>query len=91
MDQNNVNVNVDVGGRTPARATLADAIPRSAAEEFSPESEARKMLELMGKSGVMPMDYVESILNRTKQLVNIDIPDDDIVDAEVVEEELSDE
>lgn len=91
MDQNNLNVNVDVGGSTPARATLADAIPRSAAEEFSPESEARKMLELMGKSGVMPMDYVESILNRTKQLVNIDIPDDDIVDAEVVEEELSDE
>jgi hypothetical protein len=45
----------------------------------------------MGKSGVMPMDYVESILNRTKQLVNIDIPDDDIVDAEVVEEESSDE
>jgi len=91
MDQNNVNINVDVGGRTPARATLADAIPRSAAEEFSPESEARKMLELMGKSGVMPMDYVESILNRTKQLINIDIPDDDIVDAEVVEEESSDE
>lgn len=91
MDQQNVNVNVDIGQRIPARATLAGAIPRSAAEEFSPEAEARKMLELMGKSGVMPMDYVESILNRTKQLENINIPDSDIVDAEVIEEKPLDE
>lgn len=91
MDQQNVNVNVDVGTRISARATLAGAIQRSAADEFSPESEARKLLELMGRSGVMPMDYVESILNKTKQLENINIPDDNIVDAEVVEEKLPDE
>jgi len=44
----------------------------------------------MGKSGVMPADYVDSILNKTKQLENIQV-DDDIVDAEVVEERLPDE
>lgn len=90
MDQQNVNVNVDIGQRIPARAVLAGAVQKSAIDEFSPESEARKMLELMGKSGVMPMDYVESILNKTKQLENIRV-DDDIVDAEVVEESLPDE
>ena len=91
MDQNTLNINVEGSTRIPARAALAGAIPRSAADEFSPESEARKLLALMGKSGVMPMDYVESILNRNNQLTNIQIPEDDIVDAEVVEEESSDE
>jgi hypothetical protein len=90
MDQQSVNVNVDIGERIPARAVLAGALPRSAAQEFSPESEARKLLELMGKSGVMPADYVDSILNKTKQLENIQV-DDDIVDAEVVDERFPNE
>lgn len=89
MDQQHVNVNVDVGIGASARATLAGAIPTTIADEFSPEAEARKMLELMGKSGVMPADYVDAILNKTKQLENISIPDNDIVDAEVVEETTS--
>lgn len=86
MDQQNVNVNVDIGQRVPARAVLAGAVPKSIADEFSPETEARKLLELMGKSGVMPADYVNSILDKTKQLESISVDESDIVDADIVEE-----
>ena len=86
MDQQNVNVNVDIGQRIAARAVLAGATPKAAIDEFSPEAEARKLLELMGKSGVMPADYIDSILNKGRQLETITIPDEDIVDAEVVED-----
>jgi hypothetical protein len=55
------------------------------ANQFSPEAEAKKLLELMGKSGVMPMDYIESILGEKKEL-------SPILDAEVIDiNEESDE
>jgi hypothetical protein len=85
MEQNNVNIQMDVSARTPIRATLAGAVQVSAANQFSPEAEAKKLLELMGKSGVMPMDYIESILGEQKELSPIE-------DAEVIDiDEESDE
>jgi hypothetical protein len=47
-------------------------------QQFSPEAEARKMLELMGKSGVMPREYIDQILNGANRELA------PIVDAEVI-------
>ena len=68
MDQNNINVQMDVNQSGPIRATLAGAIPSSAADQFSPETEARKLLEIMGDTGVLAKDYVDGILGRQKEL-----------------------
>lgn len=85
MEQNNVNIQMDVSTRTPIRAALAGAVQVNVANQFSPEAEAKKLLELMGKSGVMPMDYIESILGEKKEL-------SPILDAEVIDiNEESDE
>ena len=86
MEQNNVNIQMDVGMQTPIRATLAGAIAVSAADQFSPESEVKKLLELMGSSGVLPQDEIEKILGTTKRLEEIGMSSD-IIDAEIVEEE----
>ena len=79
MEQNNVNIQMDVNGSAPIRATLAGAIPTTAAEQFSPEAEARKLLEIMGSSGVISKEYIDKILGETKEL-------EPIYDAEIVED-----
>lgn len=79
MEQNNVNIQMDVGGSAPIRATLAGAIPTTAAEQFSPEAEARKLLAIMGSSGVISKEYIDKILGETKEL-------EPIYDAEIVED-----
>lgn len=68
MDQNNINVQMDVSQSGPIRATLAGAVPSSTAAQFSPEAEARKLLALMGDTGVLAKDYVDGILGRQKEL-----------------------
>jgi transposase len=90
MEQNNVNIQMDVGMQTPIRATLAGAVAVSAADQFSPENEVKKLLELMGSSGVLPQDEIEKILGTTKRLEEIGMSSD-IIDAEIVEEEEMDE
>ena len=89
MEQNNVNIQMDVGMQTPLRATLAGAAPQSARDQFSPETEVRKLLELMGKSGVMPLNEIEKILGSSKALEAIN-PDGFIHDAEIIDEENDD-
>jgi hypothetical protein len=79
MEQNNVNIQMDIGGSAPIRATLAGAIPTTAAEQFSPEAEARKLLEIMGSSGVISKEYIDKILGEAKEL-------EPIYDAEIVED-----
>lgn len=80
MEQNNVNIQMDIGTSAPIRATLAGAIQQNSIEQFSPEAEARKMLELMGKSGVMSRDYVEQILSGANRELT------PVIDAEVISE-----
>jgi hypothetical protein len=85
MEQNNVNIQMDVSSNLPIRATLAGAIQTSAADQFSPEAEAKKLLALMGSSGVISKEYVDKLLERPMEL-------DVIHDAEIVEDlELEDE
>lgn len=83
MDQTNVNVQMDVGGsQEPIRASLAGTdAQQHALSNFSPEAEARKLLEIMGRSGVLPDDVVNQLISGSSQ---------PIIDAEVVEDgELS--
>lgn len=68
MEQNNVNVQMDVSTSPAIRSTLAGAIPRSVADQFSPEAEARKLLEIMGDSGVLTKEYIDGILGNTPEL-----------------------
>jgi hypothetical protein len=79
MEQNNVNIQMDIGGSAPIRATLAGAIPTTAAEQFSPEAEAKKLLEIMGSSGVISKEYIDKILGEAKEL-------EPIYDAEIIED-----
>lgn len=79
MEQNNVNIQMDIGGSAPIRATLAGAIPTTAADQFSPEAEAKKLLEIMGSSGVISKEYVDKLLGEVKEL-------SPIYDAQIVED-----
>ena len=83
MEQNSVNIQLDVSSQqAPVRATLSGAENEATAlSTFSPENEARKLLEIMGRSGVLPRETVDAILSGADK----DISEADIIDAEVVE------
>lgn len=66
MEQNNINVQMEVGQSIAIRSTLAGAVSKSASDQFSPETEARKLLEIMGDSGVLTKEYIDGILNGSK-------------------------
>jgi hypothetical protein len=79
MEQTNVNIHADVSqsAQQPIRATLAgqEGMPKQI-NSFDPESEAKKLLELMAVSGVLPRETVAQMLGQAP-----------IIDAEVVESE----
>lgn len=79
MEQTNVNVNVDGTLNSTVRATIAGqpgvTMP---AIGFDAESEARKLLELMAISGVLPEETVRAILRKNQEDEGL------IIDAEVV-------
>lgn len=79
MDQTNVNVQMDVtSGQEPIRASLAGSdAQQNALSNFSPEAEARKLLEIMGRSGVLPNDVVNQLMGSKEET---------IIDAEIVED-----
>jgi hypothetical protein len=78
MGQVNVHVSADIiqnNQQTPIRATLAgqEGMPKQL-NSFDPESEAKRLLELMALSGVLPKDTVAEMLGQAT-----------IIDAEVIE------
>lgn len=83
MESTNVNVQMDVNSTQTIRATIAgqEGVTRPAIG-FDPESEAKKLLELMAISGVLPAATVRSLLGSE---------DLDIIDADIVNEEESDD
>lgn len=87
MEQTNINVQMDVGvGDEPIRATLAGVGNKAiAANAFDPETEVKKLLEIMGSSGVLPPETINQLLGTSPQLEQSRV-ESDIVDAEVVEE-----
>ena len=62
MEQTNINLNVDQSGGSDHRAVLAGAVQISIGDSFSPEAEARKLLEIMGKTGVLPESTVNELV-----------------------------
>lgn len=62
MDQNNIAISVDTT-QSDARAVLAGSSNQAlAADAFDPEVEARQLLEIMGRSGVLPPSTVSELL-----------------------------
>lgn len=88
MEQTNINVQMDVGlSDEPIRATLAGAQNRAiAVDAFDPETEVKKLLEIMGSSGVLPPETINQLLGQAPQLPQPRV-ESDIVDAEVIEHE----
>jgi signal transduction histidine kinase len=66
---------MDVNSQVNVRSTLSGAIDVSSISQFSPESEARKLLEIMGRSGVLPSDVINSILGESE------IEDGEVIDV----------
>jgi hypothetical protein len=90
MEQNNVNVSMQVSSDQPIRATLAGAAQiAGGAEKFDPESEARRLLELMELSGVLPANSISSLLGDSAMLTaggaNIDDLSDEVEDEQTYE------
>lgn len=79
-----VNINFSTDAETvPARAVLADASDRAAAvDEFDPETEAKRLIELMGMAGVLPAETTHALLAGSP------VPDNEIEDAEIIDEVL---
>lgn len=88
MEQTNINVQMDLhGADEPIRATLAGADNKAiAANAFNPEQEVKKLLEIMGNSGVLPPETIHQLLGTKPQLESSRV-ESDIVDAEVVEDQ----
>ena len=90
MEQQSVSVrmSVDVGAADSIRQVLAGTQELPSATANSPEQEAKQLLALMVKSGVVSSDEVTGALGEdaTSSLLHYDDADD-IVDAVIVEDE----
>jgi hypothetical protein len=97
MEQTNLNIQMDVNStEQPIRATLAGATNTAAAvNAFDPEQEVKKLLEIMGTSGVLPEDTIAQLLGTSVEQLNpAPVPARDnsrgvglgVIDVDVVEE-----
>jgi hypothetical protein len=66
MEQNNVSIQMDVNSTQEIKASLAGATEAISLSTFNPEQEARSLLEIMGRTGVIPQDVVNEILGENK-------------------------
>jgi hypothetical protein len=84
MEQTSVNVQLDINSPDqPIRATLEGAIKPKAVNAFNPEEEVKKLLEIMGNSGVLPSETIDQLLGNTgNQIASVD---KEIIEAEIVE------
>ena len=62
LEQNNINVQMDVNSTQDIKASLSGAIEVSTMASFNPEAEAKALLEVMGRSGVLPAHVVDELL-----------------------------
>lgn len=83
MEQTNINLMVE-SNEQPQRAVLAGTTQQALDKDaFSPETEARQLLDVMATAGILPEEMVNSLLGATRALEAAEV----IVDAEIVEEE----
>lgn len=62
MEQVSVSISMEDRNTSPQRAALAGVVSSLAVDAFDPETEARKLLALMGSSGVLPAATVMGLL-----------------------------
>lgn len=74
MDRNNLSIQMDVTSHDNIKSTLVGETPAADLKTFNPEAEAKALLELMGRSGIISSEIIGELLS----------PKDDIVDAELV-------
>lgn len=74
MDRNNLNIQMDVTTQDNIKSTLVGEAPATNLETFNPEAEAKALLELMGRSGIISSQIIGELLSSK----------DDIVDAEII-------
>ena len=87
MEQTNLNIQMDVQSNEPIRATLAGATNKAAAvDAFDPEQEVKKLLEIMGSSGVLPPDTISQLLGTSAAELSSGVVSN-IVEAEVIEDD----
>lgn len=84
-----VNINfVGDGETTPARAVLAEASDHAAAvDEFDPETEAKRLIELMGMAGVLPAETTHALLNGSPAALS-PASDNEPEDAVIIPDEV---
>jgi len=83
------NIQINVGHQENIRISLAgsDGTGTVPVDYFNPETESKRLLELMTKSGVISRSELEASLGSKFSA----ILDNDVVDAEIVEESTSDD
>jgi DNA-binding CsgD family transcriptional regulator len=72
MDQKNVNIQMDVNSNQNIKATLSGSIEAIAVDAFDPEKEAKQLLEIMGRSGVLPQDMINNLLGRPGEVIMVE-------------------
>ena len=65
MEQNNVSIQMDVTQRDSIKSTIVGETEARPLDQFNPESEARGLLEVMGRSGVISQDMIDQLLGTT--------------------------
>lgn len=73
MEQNNVNINMDVQGQISenVRVSLAGANDALPVTTFNPETEARELLAIMVKSGVLAGDEIKALTEGKPEVIEI--------------------
>jgi hypothetical protein len=80
MDNVNINVQMDVQEKQGniIKATLANQQGMAAAaNQFSPEEDARKLLALMAASGVLPEGILSQLLSGSEAIQDAEIVEND--------------
>jgi hypothetical protein len=65
MEQNNVNIQMDVTQRDAIKSTIVGETEARPLSQFNPEAEARGLLEVMGRSGVISQEMIDQLLGET--------------------------
>ena len=68
MEQNNVNIQMDVTQRDTIKSTIVGESEAKPLNAFNPEAEARGLLEVMGRSGVISQDMIQMLLGGDEKL-----------------------
>lgn len=62
MEQNNLNIQMDVTQRDTIKSTIVGESEAKPLNSFNPEAEARGLLEVMGRSGVISQEMISQLL-----------------------------